>query len=213
MEALFLQVLVVSFLLVLAGFVGREIARRLNLFDSDDSSHQTGIVDLSKPQRISTTKPSSTRSDPLPPIDEDSNRTPHRGKSALGKQSVVICVCAAGFIGLGIWGDDRELQNQFPILKKIFVKKAPATIPIQGGEDFQQVNGIRWFHIVGTDSAGVGYMGWVSEFAFYPNPPEAASDSDIFSAVGLPTIKERMKAIKQRKYIGDSLREALKNAN
>lgn len=79
------------------------------------------------------------------------------------------------------------------------------------GKDWAMRNGLRWVYLVGTDSAGVGYRGWVSEFSFLRGLPEPTGEQDILSRMGLPSIKERLEGARQLRKTVDALNQALKN--
>lgn len=80
------------------------------------------------------------------------------------------------------------------------------------GSDWKIVDGIRWFRVNGTDSAGIGYSGWVSELFFRREPPESNPEAkDLMEKIGLPSMKERLEAAKQLRNIGKSLQQALSN--
>ena len=88
---------------------------------------------------------------------------------------------------------------------------SPSPIAENRGDDWALIDGVRWFRVIGTDTAGVGYSGWVSEFAFNDMLPASSGEKDLLEKIGLPSIKERVKAAKQMKRIGDSLKQALKS--
>jgi len=81
------------------------------------------------------------------------------------------------------------------------------------GVDWTIVDGVRWFKVNGTDTMGIGYHGWVSEMSFCASPPVQMPNQtkDILSKLGLPTIEERSKAIKQQKKLAAALQKALFN--
>ncbi|NLI80003.1 MAG: hypothetical protein GX442_26600 [Candidatus Riflebacteria bacterium] len=86
---------------------------------------------------------------------------------------------------------------------------APVTDPGLRGKDWAVVDGIRWFRFLGTDSAGVGYDGWVSELAFQAAPPESSGEGDLLQKVGLPSVKERVEAARRLRNVGNTLRQTL----
>lgn len=85
----------------------------------------------------------------------------------------------------------------------------PVADPGLRGKDWAVVDGIRWFRFLGTDSAGVGYDGWVPELAFQAAPPEPSGEGDLLQKVGLPSVKERVEAARRLREVGKSLRQAL----
>ncbi|HEY9069741.1 MAG TPA: hypothetical protein VIV61_05755 [Candidatus Ozemobacteraceae bacterium] len=87
-----------------------------------------------------------------------------------------------------------------------------AVVSEPSGLDWKLVDGIRWFHVTGTDSAGIGYSGWVSELFFLSSPPKSTPEGkDILEKLGLPSFKERLEAAKQLREVGSVLQQALKN--
>ena len=115
----------------------------------------------------------------------------------------------AFFAGVGyVWFYHGSLDQA---LKTLTPKMAPA-VPVAGiapGADHAVVDGVRWFRLVGTDSTGIGYQGWVSELAFREVPPEpsgASGTGGLLQKAGLPTPAEQVKAAKQLRKVGDQLR-------
>ncbi len=86
---------------------------------------------------------------------------------------------------------------------------APVIDPGLRGPDWAVVDGIRWFRFLGTDSAGVGYDGWVSELAFQTAPPEPSGEGDLLQKVGLPSVKERVEAARRLREVGKALQQTL----
>ncbi|HNW36995.1 MAG TPA: hypothetical protein PKM25_18795, partial [Candidatus Ozemobacteraceae bacterium] len=73
-------------------------------------------------------------------------------------------------------------------------------------------DGVRWHLVIGTDTAGIGYSGWVSEAFFRQSPPQSSpGGKDILEKFGLPSWDERIKAAKQLKKVGNALQKALAN--
>lgn len=90
----------------------------------------------------------------------------------------------------------------------------PNTSPIRASEshglDWKIVDGVRWFHVAGTDSAGIGYTGWISELFLRVEPPESSSDTPgIMEKISLPSMKEKLEGTRQLRKIGKALEQAL----
>gem|GEM_PF-2101719 len=113
--------------------------------------------------------------------------------------SLVFCL-ATGKISL-----DRLYSKHYK------AKSAAAHTPNESsGEDWKVVDGIRWFRVTGTDSAGVGYSGWVSELVFRQNPPESLpAVKGFLEKLGFPSMKERLDAARQMRNISQALQKAL----
>lgn len=81
------------------------------------------------------------------------------------------------------------------------------------GADWAVVDGVRWFKIVGTDSVGIGFGGWVSEMAFKGGPPAStgSSTNGIMQKLGLPTPEESVQAYKQLQKLGKDMKKQLRN--
>lgn len=78
------------------------------------------------------------------------------------------------------------------------------------GHDWKIVDGIRWFRVTGTDSAGIGYSGWTSELLLRDAPPEASSDTPgILEKIGIPSAKEKIEGVRQLRKVGKALEQAL----
>lgn len=78
------------------------------------------------------------------------------------------------------------------------------------GLDWKIVDGVRWFRVTGTDSAGIGYSGWTSEFLLREAPPETSSDTPgILEKIGLPSVKEKLEGARQLRKVGKALEQAL----
>ncbi len=76
--------------------------------------------------------------------------------------------------------------------------------------DWKLVDGVRWFRVTGTDSAGIGYTGWISELFLRDAPPEPSSDTKgIMEKIGLPSMKEKLEGARQLRKIGKALEQAL----
>lgn len=78
------------------------------------------------------------------------------------------------------------------------------------GIDWKVVDGVRWFRVIGTDSAGISYSGWISELFFRREPPDSNPESkDFMEKIGLPSMKERLEGAKQMRNIGKTLQKVL----
>lgn len=88
---------------------------------------------------------------------------------------------------------------------------SPRPAPSQPhGHDWKIVDGVRWFRVTGTDSAGIGYSGWTSELLLREAPPEASSDTPgILEKIGLPSVKEKLEGARQLRKVGKALEQAL----
>lgn len=79
-------------------------------------------------------------------------------------------------------------------------------LDLRPDQDVCEVNGIRWFRVLGTTTTGIGYRGWVSEFGLLERPPDPVAATDVAALLGLPSMRERLEAAKQLREIGEELR-------
>ncbi|HOT29763.1 MAG TPA: hypothetical protein PLU72_16420 [Candidatus Ozemobacteraceae bacterium] len=85
-----------------------------------------------------------------------------------------------------------------------------ATASEPHGIDWKVVDGVRWFRVIGTDSAGIPYNGWISELFLRDAPPEPSSETKgIMEKIGLPSVKEKIEGARQLRKIGKALEQAL----
>lgn len=131
-------------------------------------------------------------------------RTPHR-PNWVGLIFSFVC------LGTLIWGwysfgsFDTAFRRAFPLF---FLTPSPA-LP-DASQNFRVVDGIRWVHLVATDSSGRGYKGWVSEFAFYKSPPHISSDTNtLFRILGFPTLSESMTNLRNLRTLQEGLKKQL----
>ncbi|MBP7634237.1 hypothetical protein KBA41_08685 [Candidatus Ozemobacteraceae bacterium] len=90
----------------------------------------------------------------------------------------------------------------------------PAAVPRTASEshglDWKVIDGVRWIRVTGTDSAGIGYNGWISELFIKNAPPEPSSETnDIMEKIGLPSMKEKLEGARQLRKVGKALEQAL----
>ncbi|RCK79378.1 MAG: hypothetical protein OZSIB_0018 [Candidatus Ozemobacter sibiricus] len=127
-----------------------------------------------------------------------------RSSFAAGRYAV-IC----GVIGLFVFCLHEGISLDRLVRERWRPAAGPAAVAVPRGEDWAIIDGVRWFRLVGTDSAGVGYQGWVSELAFNQAPPEPSGDGDLLQKIGLPSIRERVEAARRLRQAGEALKQAL----
>ncbi len=78
------------------------------------------------------------------------------------------------------------------------------------GQDWVDIEGIRWFKILGTDSSGMGYSGWVSELAIKKAPPlYLGSSAELITHLGFPSSKERARNAKALRKLLEDMERAV----
>lgn len=218
-----IEALIVSgFLLVFAFLAVRYMAAQLGVISEDQpdnspspfqstASHQpyarnreseaSSISSRPPDQGLSGLAPSSVT---FPELDSDwQPPRPRHTKSSFG---LIFSACVLGSL-LYVWVQFGSFDAAF---QRFFPGRVPPpqpTLIIPQGQDWAEVDGIRWFHLLGTDSAGIGFHGWVPELAFKDNPPEPTpGGKGIMEKIGLPSVAEQVKAAKQLKKMSDELR-------
>lgn len=110
-----------------------------------------------------------------------------------------------GVIG-GAWYNFGSLDKAFRGGNSLPTAEAKAQ-PFPSDTDWVVVDGVRWFKLIGTDSGGIGYAGWVPELAFRDSPPASASVAKNFlQKMGFPDPEETAKAIKQVKEVSAKMK-------
>jgi hypothetical protein len=166
-----------------------------------------GLINPDEPAEhaISAAPPGSSPDQWVEPSAPSLSRTPRR--SWFGTFVSVVMLVGLGAAWAHFGSFDRAFGHFFPGLTQpaISASIAPA------GSDWAVIDEVRWFKVVGTDSAGIGFSGWVSEMAFQKHPPVPSGETkNLLEKAGLPTVKERVKAMKQLQSMGDNLKKQLK---
>lgn len=135
-----------------------------------------------------------------PPQDWQLKSRPTSNPLGMMISAAALVTLIYGWVSFGSF--DTAFQKAFP--GKTAVQAA--TVAPQG-KDWKEVDGIRWFYLVGTDSSGVGFQGWVPELAFKEAPPEPTpGGKTLLETIGLPSAAEQAKAAKQLKKMSEELR-------
>lgn len=134
---------------------------------------------------------------------ESAGLPPHRTTSP-GRYALIF-----GVVGLFAYCVHEGISLDRLVKDRLLPPAGPAPATLQRGNDWAVIDGVRWFRLVGTDSAGIGYDGWVSEYAFHQALPSPTGDGDIFQKMGLPSIKERIEAARRLRQTGEALKQAL----
>ncbi len=141
------------------------------------------------------------------PVSEEFTINEGAWKPRRSSGGTVLSLAFLGAIGY-LWSQHGSLDQMIKAWSSPASQPAPAA-QAQLASDHAVIDGIRWFQLVGTDSAGVGYSGWVSELAFHQQPPEPshASGTDaILQKLGLPTTADTVKAARQLRKLGEDLK-------
>ncbi|HOY65490.1 MAG TPA: hypothetical protein PLP29_01300, partial [Candidatus Ozemobacteraceae bacterium] len=111
---------------------------------------------------------------PLPSESSPSTTDTPRSNKAGGFLSVCF-ILVGGSLLYGLSSGKLSLDGLYAKWKPPQKSSSPvASEPM--GLDWRIVDGIRWFHVTGTDTAGIGYSGWVSELFFRDSPPESSPE-------------------------------------
>lgn len=127
------------------------------------------------------------------------------GKSCLGTffSVLLLGLIIGGWFHFGSFDEAFRKDSEDGVSnRRIYVPK---------GKNWKIIDGVRWFYINGKDDSGVFFKGWVSEYAFWPTPPNPSpTGKNFLEKLGLPTVQERIAAVKQLQEVGKALRQSLK---
>jgi hypothetical protein len=115
----------------------------------------------------------------------------HRSYSSLPvRMAALVILIFIGYSLYSIGSFDKALRG--PTSPDPLARSRP------DGQNWRVADGIRWFHVLGTDSAGICYSGWVSERSIQPHPPVSTvgvRGNALHQQLARRTIKDRTESI------------------
>lgn len=114
-------------------------------------------------------------------------------------------------IGLGYSFKDNLHAAFASLINKTNVPKKESPLLSQGNT--MSISGVNWHKIIATDSQGLQFSGWVSEFSIKEAPPKPSKTLGMVDKlrkdIGLPTTQEQVESIKNFKKVSGSLKETM----